>query len=258
MISLPVDLLGYGQEALWQAFVTFLRIGAMMALLPAFGEQSVPMRLRLGLALAFTLVVLPVLPLAPPVQGMAMAGLLLSEIATGLFFGLMLRLFVIALQVAGTIAAQSTSLSQLFGGSAGTDPQPAMGHLLVIAGLALAAVLGLHVRVAEYMIQSYTLVPAGQVIPADLMSRAGLAEVSRAFALGFTLAAPFVVASLIYNVTLGVINKAMPQLMVAFVGAPAITLGGLILLMLAAPILLPVWVRALGGFMAAPFSGVGP
>ena len=45
------------------------------------------------------------------------------------------------------------------------------------------------------------------------------------FALALSLAAPFVIASLLYNVALGVINKAMPQLMVAFVGAPAITCG---------------------------------
>jgi flagellar biosynthetic protein FliR len=33
----------------------------------------------------------------------------------------------------------------------------------------------------------------------------------------------------------------MPQLMVAFVGAPAISLGGLILLMLVAPLMLTLW-----------------
>ena len=135
------------------------------------------------------------------------------------------------------------------------DPLPAMGHVLVVGGLALATIMGLHVQIVEFMIYSYALVPIGQVVPAEVMTQAGVAEISRAFALGFTLAAPFVIASLIYNITLGVINKAMPQLMVAFVGAPAITAGGLIILMLAAPLMLSIWVEAMGIFMMDPFRG---
>jgi flagellar biosynthetic protein FliR len=257
MIDGLVELSSISRDALWQGFIVFIRVGAMIALLPAFGEQSVPTRVKLGLALAFTAIVAPAAPV-PPVFDVAQQalGLTLAETLTGLFLGMMLRLFILALQVAGSIAAQSTSLSQLFGG-AGGDPLPAMGHVLVIGGLALATIMGLHVQIAEFMINSYALVPMGDVIPADMLSRAGIAEISRAFALGFTLAAPFVIASLIYNVTLGVINKAMPQLMVAFVGAPAITAGGLVLLMLAAPLMLSIWVEAMALFMMDPFKGPG-
>jgi flagellar biosynthetic protein FliR len=46
----------------------------------------------------------------------------------------------------------------------------------------------------------------------------------------------------------------MPQLMVAFVGAPVITLGGLVLLALSAPLMLGAWLRALDGFLAMPFG----
>lgn len=257
MIEGLIELSSLSRDALWQGFIVFIRVGAMIALLPAFGEKSVPTRVKLGLVLAFTAIVTPAAPVPSMFDVAPQAlGLMLAETLTGLFLGMMLRLFVLALQVAGSIAAQSTSLSQLFGG-AGGDPLPAMGHVLVIGGLALATIMGLHVQIAEFMINSYALVPMGDVIPADMLSRAGIAEISRAFALGFTLAAPFVIASLIYNVTLGVINKAMPQLMVAFVGAPAITAGGLVLLMLAAPLILSIWVEAMGIFIMDPFRGPG-
>ncbi|MEL7116600.1 MAG: flagellar biosynthetic protein FliR [Pseudomonadota bacterium] len=81
-----------------------------------------------------------------------------------------------------------------------------------------------------------------------------MARVSQAFAFAFTLAAPFVIASFIYNLAIGVINKAMPQLMVAFVGAPAITAGGLVLLALSMPTALSVWNESLRSFLAAPFG----
>ena len=177
-----------------------------------------------------------------------------AEIVAGLFFGLSLRFFVIALQIAGTIAAQSTSLSQIFGGSVSIDPLPAIGNILMVSGLALAVLMGLHVHLAKFMINSYQLVPAGTLPEANTIAQVGLLEVSRCFALAFTLSAPFLVASLIYNITLGVINRAMPQLMVAFVGAPAITAGGLALLALSAPILLGIWADRFSDALVTPFG----
>jgi flagellar biosynthetic protein FliR len=218
--------------------------------------MSVPARVRLGLGLAFTLVVAPAVASAlPDPRGPAEIGLLiLGEAATGVAFGIFLRLFVLALHTAGSIAAQSTSLSQLFGAGPGAEPSPAMAHLLVIGGLALAALLGLHVQVAAYMIQSYALAPAGAVLDPGMLLEAGVGEVGRAFALAFSLAAPFVAAALLYNIMLGVINRAMPQLMVTLIGAPALTAGGLMLLLLAAPVMLAVWAEAFGTFLLDPFG----
>jgi hypothetical protein len=45
--------------------------------------------------------------------------------------------------------------------------------------------------------------------------------------------------------------------MVAFVGAPVITAGGLFLLAIASPLMLEMWIAALDGFLSAPF-GVRP
>lgn len=248
---------GLVRDELWNGYVVLLRVGAMLALLPLFGELSIPGRVRLGLAFAFTLIVLPAVRAdLPPAGGPSqLLALTLGEVAAGLAFGIFLRLFVLALQTAGAIAAQSTSLSQLLGGGPGAEPSPAMGHLLVIGGLALAAVLGLHVRVAAYMIQGYALIPAGAVLDPGLLLETGLKEVGRAFALAFSLAAPFMAAALLYNVTLGVINRAMPQLMVTFIGAPALTAGGLALLLLAAPVMLAVWAGDFNAFLADPFGG---
>lgn len=246
-----------GQEWLAVGFAVFLRVGAAMALFPAFGERTVPERVRLVLALAFTLVVLPAVAprLRPVVTEIGAPGLfLLTETIAGLAIGVVIRLFVMVLQMAGSMAAQATSLAQIFGGQ-NADPQPAMGHVLLVAGLALAVMLGLHVRLAEILIVSYDIFPPGALPGAEIVSSWGMVRIAKAFALAFTLAAPFVVASLVYNVALGVINRAMPQLMVAFVGAPAITAGGLLLLFLTAPILLGVWGDAFAGFLADPFGG---
>jgi flagellar biosynthetic protein FliR len=241
---------------LWGPFLVFLRIGAIVALMPVFGERSVSPRIKLMLALAFTAIVFPAVgPSLPPTNafwgGVLTAG---AEVLSGVLFGLLLRFFVLALQTAGTIAAQATTLAQIFGAGPGAEPQPAFGNVLVVGGLALAAGMGLHVDAARYMIGGYDLVPPGAAPAPSVVAMAGVEAVSRTFALAFTLAAPFVIASFAYNLILGVINRAMPQLMVAFVGAPAITGAGLLLLFLATPLLLSVWAEALFGFMANPLG----
>lgn len=256
MIEALAQISDLTQNLLQFGMVVFLRVGAAMAVLPAFGERSVPARVRLFLAFAFTVIVAPVV--APEVSVATLLpnlGLLyISEPVIGLGFGIAIRLLIMALQVAGSIAAQSTSLAQLMGG-ANADPQPAIGHVLLVAGLALAVMLGLHVKLAEGLILTYRVFPVGQLPEAQALSDWGIAQVAGAFSLAFALAAPFVIVSLLYNVALGVINRAMPQLMVAFVGAPAITAGGLILLLLTAPLLLPVWQAALEVTLANPFGG---
>ena len=249
-------LSGVGEAAIWHATAVFLRVGPVMALVPGFSEQSVPVRIRLVLSLAMTAIVAPALPVGPPPSGlMEFAGTALAETACGLILGLGLRMFVFVLQVAGAMAAQATSLSQILGG-AGAEPLPALGHVLVMGGMALAMMMGLHVRVAEFLIASYDWMPAGRApVPPDTAAW-GVAQVSRAFDLAFRLAMPFVVISVLYNLTLGVINRAMPQLMVAMVGAPVITLGGMLLLTLLSPLMLRIWFTALEGFLADPTGGV--
>lgn len=256
MTPILADLAAQAGAMLWAAVVVFLRVGAAMALMPAFGQALVPLRLRLALALGLSVLVFPaVAPLLPPDLGVDGVPWLYfaTEPVAGLALGAVARLMVIVLAYAGTIAAQSTSLAQLFGGSAG-EPMASMGHLMVIAGLALATMAGLHVKVVLALIGSYEVLPPGVFPLGTALAEWGVARIGQALGIGLALAAPFAIASLVYNVALGVINRAMPQLMVAFVGAPAITLGGLILLALTVPAALMIWQGWADTLLAQPFA----
>lgn len=246
-------LLNLAEGVFWAALLVFLRVGAMVALMPGFGETAVPQRVKLALVVAFTLVLTPILadrlPDGPP-PGLATLG---AEAVAGLILGVGMRLFLIALQTAAAIIAQATTLSQLMGGVT-PEPQPAIGQLLTITGIALALAAGLHIRAAELVVLSYDLLPPGLMPHAGDAADWGLALVGRTFALAFSLAAPFVIAGMLYNLALGAINRAMPQLMVSLVGAPALTLGALALLAVAVPILLAVWMQAFATHIADPLG----
>lgn len=254
MIADLTALLDQGAVWLVAAFGVFLRVGACFLVLPGLGEAMIPMRIRLGAAFAMTAVLTPTL--APTLNlgvEMPVPRVILGELVSGLLIGMALRLMVHALQVAGTIAAQATSLSQIMGG-ASPDPQPAMAALLMLAGVTLAVMSGLHVHLIAAFLRSYGVLPFGLMPAAADVAQWGVAQVGQSFAIAFSLAAPFLIASLVYNVALGVINKAMPQLMVAFVGAPAITWGGLVLLLVSTPLLLPVWYAAFEDVLANPMG----
>ena len=243
---------GIGQEWFLTAVLVFLRVGAALAVMPAFGEQVVPQRVRLVLALAFTAIVGPaVAPDMGAVEGYLRPGAV--EVVVGLAIGLGMRLFIIALQIAAAIIAQVTSLSQLFGGAT-PEPQPAIGNLLTMASLALAVLAGLHVKAASLLILSYSILPAGQFPGTADLADWGLHQIVSAFALAFSLAAPFVIGSVLYNVALGIINKAMPQLSVTMVGAPFLTAASLALMMVAVPLMLGIWLGQFDGFLASPFK----
>ena len=256
MIDQLSNLFPFTQDTLTIGFLVFLRVGAAMAAIPGFGEQMIPLRVRLAVTFAFCFIVMPLVSDEISVRlDQPIVQLGLVEIAAGLIFGVFLRYFVHALQIAGSMAAQSVSLSQLLGATS-ADPVPALGQVLVLGGIALALALGFHIRLAEYLVTSYDIIPPGLKPDAGFFAERGVKHVAATFGLAFSLAAPFVIASAIYNVALGVINRAMPQLMVAFVGAPAITAGGLILLAMSAPMILQVWSGALFGFMNNPMGGL--
>jgi len=248
------DLLTFAVEqatgALRPTVLTFLRVAAAMALLPAFGETSIPSRIRLAAAIAFTAIVAPAT--AHHHVGESMLLPALAETLAGLLIGLALRLLVLALQTAAAIAAQSASLSQLFA-SAGAEPMPALGSVLTLAALALALQAGLHVRLAELFILSYDLLPAGRIPAASDVAGWGVGAIGHATELA-SLALPFTIAALLWNIALGVVNRAMPHLMVAFVGAPALAWGGLLLTALAAPFMLQVWLSAFRAVLSNPFT----
>lgn len=246
-------LLGLVDGFVWAAALVFIRMGAVVALMPGLGDQAVPQRVKLALVLCFTLVLTPILAENPAALPVPALGPLAGEAVAGLILGIGMRLFLLALQTAAVIIAQASTLSQLFAGAT-PDPQPAIGNLFLVAGIALALTAGLHVRAAELALLSYDILPAGGYPDARAAADWNLGLVSQTFSLAFSLAAPFVVASMIYNLALGAINRAMPQLMVSMVGAPALTLGALALLAVAAPILLAVWLQAFEAYLSDPFS----
>src|SRR3978361_2582729 len=100
--------------ALAAAFMlVFARIGAMVMLLPGFGETNIPVRIKLAIALALTLIMLPLHRAAYHIDMQSLAPLLVlmgHEIVLGVGLGATARVTLSALQVAGSVIAPPMGL----------------------------------------------------------------------------------------------------------------------------------------------------
>jgi len=212
----------------------FARVGTILMLIPALGEQTIPAQLRLTFALAFTLVLLPLLSSTLPAMPTELGPIgiiLLHEIAVGLILGGITRIIVMATEVAGAIIAFQTGLSV----AQAANPAEAgiqgavIGNFMSMLGITLIFATDLHHLALSAIVESYRMIsPTDPLMIADAAQMV-LKAVSDAFIVGVQMAAPFIVFGLVFNVGVGILARLMPALQVYFLTMPA-TIGiGLIL-----------------------------
>lgn len=218
--------------------LVFSRVGAMIMLMPAIGEAGVPPMARLVLALAISLALAPTVsaayPPSAPATGLALGLLIAQEATAGVLVGAMARIIMSALQVAGTIIATQTGLAY----AQTVDPtnpgaqSAIVGNFLSLLAVVLIFAFNLHHLVIGAVAGSYRLLPPGGALPAGDMAEMTIRLVSGSFALGFQLAAPFLVFGFALSVGIGVLARLMPQLQIYFVAMPINILAGFLLLIL--------------------------
>jgi flagellar biosynthetic protein FliR len=215
--------------------LTFARVGAMVMLMPAIGEMAVPVRVRLALALAVSFVMVPLASPMPaiPEQPFSLAVVVGSEVLIGLMIGMIARLVMSALQVAGSTIAMQTGLGFVQAIDPTFGVQGAIiGSFLSLLAVTVIFVSGLHVLLFDAIVRSYAVFVPGAPLPLNDISTLVLDTIAASFALGIQLSAPFLVFGLVFNLGAGVLSKLMPQLQIFFVAMPASIILGLALLML--------------------------
>jgi flagellar biosynthesis protein FliR len=209
----------------------------MVMLLPAIGEAGIPSRVRLALALAVSFAMTPVVahlyPQEMPQSVMAFGLMLTQEITAGVLVGLMSRIIMSVLSVAGAVIAMQTGLSYAQSIDPSMGEQAAIvGNLLSMLGAVLIFATDLHHLAIGAIQGSYTLIPPGASLPTGDMAELAVRLVSGSFGLGLQLAAPFIVFAFAVNAATGVLARMMPQMQVFFVAMPINVLVGFMLLTL--------------------------
>lgn len=229
-LSVPVD------QLVIAAMLIFSRMGACLMTMPGMSSARVPMQVRLFLAVALSLAVLPLV--GPRLQDSAghadLAGLVLaimSELLIGALFGFLAQVFFWAVQFMSNVMAMSMGYSGQPGiGVIEAMPEAPLANLIVLGALMIFFVTNMHLMLLRGLIASYDAMPVSFAIRPQAALVDAVDALSVVFLTGLHIAAPFLLYAILVNFTTGLINKLTPSIPVYFIAMPFVIFGGLVLL----------------------------
>lgn len=222
------------EGAVIAAFLAFCRIGACFLVMPGLSSVRVPMQIRLFVAFAATgglLVLLwdQIYPYVDRRPGVLVPRIV-SELLIGVLIGLLARLYILALQFIGAAIAMLVGYGGMSGpGIEDGEPQAALGAIISFSALLLLFIFDFHHEIIRALVASY------QIAPLDVLfnPQSALIDVtdtlSESFLVVLRLGSPFVAYSLLVNLTIGFVNKLVPQIPVYFISLPFVIAAGLII-----------------------------
>jgi flagellar biosynthesis protein FliR len=221
-------------------FWPLTRILALMATAPLLSHRAIPMRVKLGIALAITLALAPVVA-SPPVSGLLeVQGLaaLARNLLVGLSMGFALRLVFVAIELAGQMIGLQIGLSfaGYFNPDMGDSENVVSSFTSMLALLMFLSIDG-HLMLLYSLADSFRLFPAGADggLPIDPMVLVHAA--ADIFAIAMSISMPILAVMLLVNVVLGLMARVAPQLNLFAVGFPLTVVAGLAALTLFLPTL---------------------
>lgn len=225
-----------------------------MMLLPGFGERFVLERFKLLLALTVTLVVTPAIAPGLPKIPAAPFDLLIvmgSEIIVGLFIGMMGRIAMAALEVAGTLIAFHIGLASAMIFNPSLSEQGSLtGVMLVLVTLVVMMHTDMHHITLRAVIDSYGMFEAGRMFPTGDYTEAIVRAVSGAFRIGLQLSGPFIILAMLLNVAMALISRLMPQLQAFFLLLPVQLILGLLMIAITLPTIIMVFLDYYGSALS--------
>ena len=102
---------------------------------------------------------------------------------------------------------------------------------MTLLGTTLIFLTNMHHLAIGAIAGSYKMLPPNGTLPTSDMAQLVINMVSSSFALGFQLAAPFLVFGFAMYAGLGVLARLMPQLQIFFVAVPLNIMCGFLLMM---------------------------
>ncbi|MBN0986835.1 flagellar biosynthetic protein FliR [Amphritea pacifica] len=215
-----------------QFLLPFFRIASFFMVVPMIGTQLVPARIRLGLALAMTVVLLPTLPEMPLLSGMTLQTYIL--IAEQIIIGTAMAFVVQILFQVFALGGQLISSQMGLGFASVSDPANGVS-VVVLSQLYLMMVMLLflafngHLVLFEALARSFFVLPVSQ----GAMPVSGYMALAKSgswmLASALLMALPAVTALLVINFAFGVMAKAAPQLNIFAIGFPFTMMVGLVI-----------------------------
>ncbi|MBV6273177.1 flagellar biosynthetic protein FliR [Alcaligenaceae bacterium CGII-47] len=234
MVSVDIDQLYQWMNGfLWP----FFRIAGLISTAPILSESSIPVRLRIGLAVLCTLVAAPLLGPMPDVPTGSYAGLLIAvqQVLIGIALGLTMRMVFTAALMAGEFIGLQMGLAfaSFFDPATGANTAVLSRILNLVMMLLFLAVNG-HLLMLSGLIHTFEFLPVGASLHVNGWGTL-LEWSAQLWISGMLLALPLIIVLLTINLSLGILNRTAQQLSVFAVGFPISLTTGLVVLSIVIP-----------------------
>jgi flagellar biosynthesis protein FliR len=224
----------------------FARILALIAAAPVLGNKSLPTQVKIGLAAFTTLIVAPTIGAMPQVTVFSAEGvwILANQFLIGIALGFVMQVVFGIVSTAGEFMGLGMGL----GFATFFDSQSAGNASVVSSVLNMFAMLAFlvfdgHLQMIAALVETFQSVPVSANILAAPGWRMLAGFGSVIFSSGLLLALPVLVALLITNLSLGILNRAAPQIGIFQIGFAVTVLAGLLLTMMMVPNMIPFFAR---------------
>lgn len=212
-----------------RVLLVFVRISGLFMAAPFFGQQTVPVRVRVLAAalLAYSLAGFATGSLPDYVtHNVGFALVLVLEAGTGLLMGFAARIIFWAIDFAGTIMGyqMALSLAQSFNPMSGTSSTP-LGQILSYTFLLAFLLADGHHLLIRALVHSFELIPLGG---ANLAAGGPLLLewIGAFFRIAVRLSAPFLVVLFLVDIAMGIFARLVPQANLFTLSLPAKLLMG--------------------------------
>jgi flagellar biosynthetic protein FliR len=208
-----------------------VRVSGTLVFAPVLGDVAIPMPARAALALLVSAVISPAvaegLP-APPPSGMTLIGSLVLELAVGLAIGFAAHAFISAAEFAGSVAGYQGGLdfSRVLDPITGVQISLVSNAKRIVAVLVFLALDGHHL-VLGALTASYRVLPPHAAHMSAAFADAAIDVTARMIALGLQIAAPVLACTMINDLILLMVGRAVPQIQILLVGYPLKLAAGL-------------------------------
>lgn len=212
------------------------RVGALVMTAPVFGTQALPMQVRALLAVALSLLVMPLhasqaLPSAWNL--LDFSRLMVNEVLVGLLLGVGVTIMLSGVQLAGHLVSQLSGLSLADVFDPAIEEQASVfTQLFYFLTLSMFVALGGHRLVMQALLDTFVWAPPGHAALGSSYIDAVVTLLTQSFRLGIRAAAPLMASLLLATLLLGLIGRTLPQLNVLMLGFGVnslLTLGMLLL-----------------------------
>ncbi len=250
-LNIPLD-------AFYGVMLIFLRVAGIVFSAPVLDSATIPATFKVGLALAVSVLMLPVLEASVSVADLSLMTFVIgvaSEIAIGVTIGLSVKLMFTGIQLAGQVAGHQMGFAIANVVDPATSIQiPILAQYYNLTAMLVFLAVNAHHMFFSALVDSYTVIPPLALDVSPRLVGMMMQLAADMFVVAIKVGAPLITVMLLVSVGLGLIARTVPQIHVFIVGMPMKIIVGLIFMIIVVPYLTAFLIELFSSYRTTLFT----